>query len=145
MLNVSAIFIIFAISHYHSYTGVLHIWQSILKAINIGVIIFNHSFLSTLMRVARMTHGFLLNCPTAPPQVDTPMLLTCMRPLIHKEIGIAVCSEWQESFFLCYFIKCQFFAFFKITWHVIFIWPTLAKFVWAILFIPYTAIIVESY
>jgi hypothetical protein len=39
MLNVSTIFIIFAISHHHSYTGVLHIWQSILKTINIGIII----------------------------------------------------------------------------------------------------------
>jgi hypothetical protein len=39
MLNVPTIFIIFAISHHHSYTGVLHIWQSILKTINIGIII----------------------------------------------------------------------------------------------------------
>ena len=43
MLNISTIFIIFAISHHHSYTGVLHIWQSILKAINIGIIIFKYS------------------------------------------------------------------------------------------------------
>ena len=43
MLNVLAIFVIFAISHHHSYAGVLHIWQSILKAINIRVIIFNYS------------------------------------------------------------------------------------------------------
>jgi hypothetical protein len=32
-------FIIFAISHHHSYTGVFYIWQGILKAINIGIII----------------------------------------------------------------------------------------------------------
>ena len=45
MLNVSAVFIIFAMSrHHHSYRGVLHICQIILKAINIGAIIFNYSW-----------------------------------------------------------------------------------------------------
>jgi hypothetical protein len=44
MLNVSAVSIIFAMSHHHSYTGVLHICQIILKAIIIGAIIFNYSW-----------------------------------------------------------------------------------------------------
>jgi hypothetical protein len=45
MLNVFAVFIIFAMSrHHHSYTGFLHICQIILKAINIGAIIFNYSW-----------------------------------------------------------------------------------------------------
>jgi hypothetical protein len=47
-------FIIFAISHHHSYTGVLYMWQGILKAINIGISIYliihcrPRFFLSTL-------------------------------------------------------------------------------------------------
>ena len=61
MLNVSAIFIIFAISHHHSYTGVLHIWQSILKAIYIGVIRFNYS-LKTAVLLINFDESYMF-CP----------------------------------------------------------------------------------
>jgi hypothetical protein len=36
---------------YHSYRGALHIWQSILKAINIGVIIFNYSLYTAVLLI----------------------------------------------------------------------------------------------
>jgi hypothetical protein len=61
MLSVSAIFIIFAISYHHSYTGVLHIWQSILKAIYIGVIRFNYS-LKTAVLLINFDESYMF-CP----------------------------------------------------------------------------------